>query len=264
MDRLYGRLDRVDRLKGASVRGWPVELIAVRHGQSLTNERYPIADAAGSEDGGVAGPDAEVPLTGLGQIQARDLGTWLASRSPRPDVVLSSPYRRARQTTDIALAGLRQLTGRAPEVRLDERLRDRELGVLQMRTKAAMHRLFPDELARLDAIGEFYFRPTGGESFADVALRMRSVLRDIADDCAGRRVLIIAHDAVVLLLRYVIEGIALEDILGHGPVRNCSVTRWSGESGHPRLVEYNATTHLSGPPTPAIVSPPATPPQPPI
>ncbi len=252
------------RSREDSIRGWPVELIAVRHGQSLTNERYPIADAAGSEDGGVAGPDAEVPLTELGQVQARDLGSWLAARSPRPDLVLSSPYRRARQTTDIALANLRELTGAAPEVLVDERLRDRELGVLQMRTKAAIRRLFPDELARHELVGEFYFRPAGGESFADVALRIRSVLRDIVDDHAGRRVLIIAHDAVVLLLRYVIEGIALKDILDHGPVRNCSVTRWTGESGCGRLIEYNATTHLSRPPTPAIVPPSSAPAEPPI
>jgi broad specificity phosphatase PhoE len=245
----------VERSKEGSARGWPAELVAVRHGQSLTNERYPIADAAGSEDGGVDGPDHEVPLTRLGEIQARDLGGWLASRSPRTDVVLCSPYRRARQTADIAIAGLRQLSGRAPRLQVDERLRDRELGVLQMRTKAAMDRLYPDEMARLAAVGSFYFRPAGGESFVDVALRIRSVVRDLADDYAGRRVLIVAHDAVVLFLRYVIEDIPADEILGHAPVRNCAVTRWTGESGTPKLIEYNATTHLSGPPTPPIVAP---------
>jgi 2,3-bisphosphoglycerate-dependent phosphoglycerate mutase len=227
------------------VRGWPVELIAVRHGESLTNAAFPAADAAGLEDGGVSGSDAEVPLTELGQIQSRELGTWLASRTPRPDVVLSSPYRRARQTTDIALDGLRQLTGRAPDVRVDERLRDRELGILEMRTQAAIRRHFPHEVARRQLVGEFLYRPPGGESFADVALRLRLLLRDISDDFAGRRVLIIAHDAIVLLLRYVIEGIALADVLALGPVFNCSVTRWSGGEAAPRLVEYNATSHLT-------------------
>jgi hypothetical protein len=47
------------------------------------------------------------------------------------------------------------------------------------------------------------------------------------------------------LLRYVIEGIALADVLALGPVFNCSVTRWSGGEAGPRLVEYNAIGHLT-------------------
>lgn len=224
---------------------WPAELIAVRHGESLSNVAFPAADAAGLEDSGVPGSDAEVALTAAGEVQARDLGTWLASRSPRPDVVFTSPYRRARQTTDIALDGLRQLTGRSPEVRVDERLRDRELGVLEMLTAAAIRRHHPQEVARRALVGEFLYRPAGGESFADVALRMRSLVRDLSTDHAGRRVLIIGHDAIVLLLRYIIEGVPHSDVLGLGPVWNCSVTRWSGEDAVPRLVEYNAVEHLS-------------------
>ncbi|MDT5029171.1 MAG: hypothetical protein QOE61_5597 [Micromonosporaceae bacterium] len=224
---------------------WPVELIAVRHGESVVNVAFPAADAAGLEDAGVSGSDAEVPLTEAGQIQAKDLGTWLGSRSPRPDVVLTSPYLRARQTTEIALDGLRQLTGRTPEVRVDERLRDRELGVLEMQTATAIRRHFPDEAARRRKVGDFLYRPAGGESFADVALRLRSLLRDICDDHAGRRVLIIGHDAIVLLLRYVIEGIGYADVLGLGPVWNCSVTRWIAGDAGARLVEFNAVHHLS-------------------
>ena len=227
------------------MRRWPVELIAVRHGQSLTNAAFPAADAAGLEDGGVSGSDAEVALTGLGEEQARDFGTWLASRSPGPDVVLSSPYVRARRTTDIAMDALRQRTGRAPQIRVDERLRDRELGVLEMRTRAAVRRHFPHEVARRRMVGEFFYRPAGGESFADVALRLRSLMRDISEDHAGRRVLIVGHDAVVLLLRYIIEGLAIDEVLGLGPVFNCSVTRWRGGDTELELAEYNAVHHLT-------------------
>jgi probable phosphoglycerate mutase len=237
----------VDQSIQDASRRWPVELIAVRHGQSLTNEAFPRADAAGLEDGGVPGSDAEVALTALGRVQARDLGTWLSARAPKPDVVLTSPYARAVQTTTIAVSALDQLAGRAPEVRLDERLRDRELGVLEMRTRAAIQRLFPDEVARRAMVGEFYYRPAGGESFADVVLRLRTLLRDVSEEFAGRRVLLIAHDAIVLMLRYLIEGIPHTDILGHGPVYNCSVTRWSGDTTGPRLIEYNTTSHLSEP-----------------
>ena len=35
---------------------------------------------------------------------------------------------------------------------------------------------YPDEAKRRDLLGKFYYRPPGGESWADVALRIRSVL----------------------------------------------------------------------------------------
>jgi len=106
-------------------------------------------------------------------------------------------------------------------------------------------RRFPDEVARRQLVGEFFYRPSGGESFADVALRLRSLLRDVGDDLAGKRVLIMCHDAVVLLLRYLIEGIEHSDVLALGPVFNASVTRWAGDTATARLVEFNAVNHLS-------------------
>ncbi len=45
-------------------------------------------------------------------------------------LVWSSPYRRAVQTAEIAL----QASGASLPVRLDERLRDRELGILDLLT----------------------------------------------------------------------------------------------------------------------------------
>jgi 2,3-bisphosphoglycerate-dependent phosphoglycerate mutase len=51
---------------------------------------------------------------------------------------------------------------------------------------------FPQEARRRADVGEFYYRPPGGESLADVALRLRSLLRDI--DLA-RWPLVVAHDA---------------------------------------------------------------------
>jgi 2,3-bisphosphoglycerate-dependent phosphoglycerate mutase len=217
----------------------PAELMVVRHGESVANAAFAAADAAGRVETGVTGRDADVPLSDLGRAQATDLGRWLAALPPEraPEVVLCSPYRRAAETAQLALA---ELPARLP-VRFDERLRDRETGVLELLSRRAVQERFPDEDRRRARVGELYYRPPGGESLVDVALRLRTLLRDLELAESGRRVLLVAHDAVVLMLRYLIEELT-EDGLGavtaDGPVANASVTRWVRD-GRLRLATYN-------------------------
>jgi probable phosphoglycerate mutase len=75
---------------------------------------------------------------------------------------------------------------------------------------------------------------------------VREGLRDLARAHAGQRVLVVVHDVVVLLLRQAIEGIPDEQVWFLGPVHNGSITRWADDGGGLRLVEFNATAHLSG------------------
>jgi broad specificity phosphatase PhoE len=211
----------------------PAELIAVRHGESWANAAFAAADAEDLLDAGITGRDADVPLSPRGRAQAAALGPWLAARVP--DAVLCSPYRRAVQTADAALAAL------DPPLpyRLDERLRDREPGVLELLTAAAVRTRYPAELERRRRVGELYYRPPGGESLADVALRVRSVLHDLADDHPGERVLLVAHDAVVLMLRYVLDGLTEDELYRIAMVRNGTLARWVRHDGVLRLADYD-------------------------
>src|SRR2546430_6681845 len=79
------------------------------------------AEAAGLEVTEIAERDADVPLSPTGETQARALGTMLPEL--RPDVVISSPYRRAAQTASLMVNG-------AAPVRLDEPLPEPALGIL--------------------------------------------------------------------------------------------------------------------------------------
>jgi broad specificity phosphatase PhoE len=215
-----------------------IELIAVRHGESEANVAFPRAAAAGSEETGLTGPDSTVDLTDHGRAQATAVGRWLASR-PAPDAVLTSPYRRARETTRLALTGTSTV-----DVRVDERLRDREWGALEMLTLAAVRRRFPEELRRWQFLGDFRYRPPGGESMADVALRIRSLLADLTLRHAGQRVLVVGHDSTVAMLRLAIEDRSEEDPVD--PIRNASVTRWVAAGGRLTLAEFNGVAHLGG------------------
>ena len=225
----------------------------VRHGEGS-------GDVARTEaDGGAAGivdvdlRDVGVPLSDLGREQAQALGRWLA-RQPdheRPTTILSSPYVRAQQTADEALAAAR-LEHAGLERLLDERLREREFGVLDRLTKAGITSREPQQAEIRAFLGKFYHRPPGGESWADVGLRVRSVLEMLCRELPGERVLISTHQVVVLMFRYVLEAMTEAEVLAvsHAdPVAHCSVTSYVfdpavGRRGRMVLQEYNVVEPL--------------------
>jgi len=233
----------------------PTTLLLVRHGESVGNVAATAADRAGAEVVDIDTRDADTPLSERGAKQARALGTWLGALGPddTPQAVWCSPYLRARQTARHAL----DVAGLDLRVHTDERLRDRELGVLDRLTGTGVRRRLPDEAARRALLGKMYHRPPGGESWADVALRLRTLVPDLERREDGRRVLVVAHDAVVLLLRYVLEDLTedeLMDVVRSGSVRNASVTRldraddaWSlalfDEVGHLEALDAPVTEH---------------------
>ncbi|ACZ92031.1 histidine phosphatase family protein [Streptosporangium roseum] len=225
------------------------ELTVVRHGQSAANAAFAAAEATGALDSGISGPDQDVPLSELGHHQAAQLGAYLVElpAGHRPEVILCSPYLRARQTLQAASATATGRGASLPLPRFDHRLRDRVMGELELLTAAAIEARFPGEAHRRSSVGEFHYRPSGGESFDDVAARLGTLLAELNQHYLGRRVLLVAHDAVVLMLRRLIEGLSwqqMADVVGAGPVANASVTRWRQANGQLRLIDYNRTDHL--------------------
>jgi broad specificity phosphatase PhoE len=232
------------------VRDQVTELTVVRHGQSVANVAFAAAQFSGQLDCGVSGPDAAVELSPLGWTQAEALGRWLADLPPirRPQVVVCSPYLRAQQTLKGATDTAGELGVQLPNAKVDARLCDRLMGELELLTTSMIAKRFPAEVARRRNAGEFTYRPPGGESFSDIAVRLEGLMRDLQTRYAGRRVLLVAHDAIVLMLRYVIERLTFDDlatIIRDGPVANASLTRFDGSSGRLQLVQYNAVDHLS-------------------
>jgi broad specificity phosphatase PhoE len=239
------------------------------------------AQEAGEETIEVPWRDADVPLSPTGEKQAAALGRWIAEHAHYgvPTTAWSSSYLRARQTIGIAL----EEAGVGLHARVDERLRDRELGVLDLLTAHGVDVRHPDEAARRRWLGKFYYRPPGGESWADVALRIRSFLRDVdlgagADEGgSGSRVaarahddtpdseqagtaLVVAHDAVVMLFLYVCGELSEEEILDFSlthTVTNASVTRLVRPSGTGRwtVADFAAEEHLDSLDVPATEHP---------
>lgn len=216
----------------------------VRHGESMGNlaDAHAQKSGAGRLDLDVRDPDVELSDTGRGQAEA--LGAWLAAlpEDERPTAVLSSPFTRALTTAQLATADL------GIRVRTDERLRERDFGMFDRMTGAGIREQFPDEAARRDLLGKFYYRPPGGESWADVALRIRSLLatEGLRHDC--ERLVVVAHQAVIMVFRYVLEELTEQELLvvdQKQQVANASLTRYERDgSGSFRLIAFNEVDHL--------------------
>lgn len=242
---------------------WPEKLWIVRHGQSAGNVARDRAQAAGHHRIDIDIRDMDVPLSELGHRQAKALGDWFAAlpTSERPEVVLSSPYLRALQTArEICDAGG---VVDAHEPVTDERLREREFGIFDRLTTAGIREKYPELAEHRALLGKFYHRAPGGESWADVILRLRGALDTISLHHADRRVLIVCHQAVVLCLRYILEGMDEATVLAidrEGDVLNCGVCEYEFEPDDaklcvPRLVRYNFAAPLLAEHAPVTAEP---------
>ncbi|HEV7610533.1 MAG TPA: histidine phosphatase family protein [Steroidobacteraceae bacterium] len=214
---------------GSNLTEWPTVLWLVRHGESAGNLARDKAHAAGISRIDIAERDVDVPLSPRGLEQSRALGAWFAGLGPQqqPEVVLVSPYRRAMATGEI----IQELCAASDErqVIVDERLREKEFGILDRLTRQGIQEFFPEQAEIRKHVGKFYHRPPGGESWCDVILRLRSALHTLSLYYAGKRVLVVTHQVVVLCFRYLLENLTESELLeidAQGDVANCSVTEY--------------------------------------
>ena len=222
---------------------WPDTIWLVRHGESAGNVARDAAEAAGHPVIDIPTRDVDVPLSARGEQQSHALGRWFGGDQvvAKPTVVLTSTYLRARETAGLLLdaAGLDRsdITFVA-----DERLREKEFGILDRLTKVGIIQKYPEQAEHRRLLGKFYHRPPGGESWCDVILRLRNVIDTLTREYRRERVLIVSHQVVVLCFRYLFERMTEEQILQidrEQEIANCSVTSYEFDSSlgkHGKLV----------------------------
>jgi len=233
---------------------WPEELLMVRHGESEANVRKTAAKAQGLEPSwtGVL-RDQDSPLTELGNRQTFSLGVELRRRYPTTDTykfhpvckgtmiqyIVTSPYVRAKQTTDNVIKGL----GYKPTVVVDERIREIEFGIMDGIDRKRFRELFPSEADRRERDGKYWYRPPGGENRPDVRLRVHSFLDTLNRDYVDTKTLIVCHSVVVLAFRSLLERWQESEYLQvdkEDDVVNASLTIYKREDRRRlRLQEYN-------------------------
>jgi broad specificity phosphatase PhoE len=219
----------------------PATLTLVRHGESVGN----LADAEAQQQKmdrlDLDVRDADVELSETGRHQADALRDWLlkAAEDQRPTVVVSSPYRRAAETAVRATDGLDL------QVVFDERLRERDLGVFNGLTGQGIRSEYAQEAERRKHVGKFYYQPPSGESWADVVLRVRSLLADLRVGFDDARVWLFSHQAVIMSFRYVLDGLTEEELMEvdrTARVGNVSLTTYTRPSGDLELEAFGDTS----------------------
>ena len=249
---------------------WPQVLWIVRHGQSAGNVAREAAEAAAHPLIDITTRDVDTPLSALGERQSLALRRWFGAMPVhyRPTALLCSPYVRAMETSRLVLEAA-GIDPTALATQRDERLREKEFGVLDRLTKFGIRHKYPELSEQRAHVGKFYFRPPGGESWCDVLLRLRSVLDTMTREHRRQRVLIVAHQVIVNCLRYLLERMSEEQILAidnAADVPNCSVTSYefdptAGRSGKLllRLVNFVAPLEEAGTPITAAPDVPGAP-----
>jgi broad specificity phosphatase PhoE len=158
-------------------------LFLVRHGESEGNRDRVFTRSP------------EVPLTELGRRQARAAAERVAARWA-PVRVVSSPFRRARQTAEIfgEVLGL--------PVDVEEDLRERCYGALAGQPYAAAR-----EVAGWSpAASRTWCPPGGGETLIEVAARAGAVLDRVARAAPAEDVVVVSHGAVMTALWWHVTG----------------------------------------------------------
>lgn len=215
----------------------PSSLTVVRHAESVGNVANARARAAEAHQLDLDVRDADVDLSDNGVRQADALGRWFGTLTSdqRPTLVLSSPYRRALHTA-------RRTVGETDvEIVVDERLRERDLGLFDGLTGRGIRDRYAEEADRRARVGKFYYRPPQGESWAEVVLRVRSLFADLRTGLGDARIWLFSHQAVIMSMRYVLEGLdeaELLDLDRELTIDNASVTTYERRAGDLQLTAF--------------------------
>jgi broad specificity phosphatase PhoE/ribonuclease HI len=166
--------------------GTPTRLILVRHGST---EHSPQRKYSGRND---------LALSELGASQAAALGRRASSFGPVA-AVISSPLRRARETAAPIAATL------GCPVEVAEGLVETDFGTWEGLTMAEVQERWPADHAAWLASPEQ--APPGGESFTEVARRVRRARDEIIAAHPGETVVLVSHvTPIKILLVLVLEA----------------------------------------------------------
>ena len=177
-------------------------LFLVRHGQDLDNAHSLIN---GRRD---------TPLTELGRTQALAAAEQL--RSEVISCVYASPLQRATQTASI----ISEKLGIA-ELHVESDLIERNYGILTGRSPDDI----PVHTSNIFVLNDFRYviDSPGVEPYTRLWTRAGDALRRIQNRHVGQRVLIVAHNEVIKMMRANFYGKSWEDELRLPPLNNCEV-----------------------------------------
>ncbi len=191
--------------------------------------------------------DRKTDITKLGEEQARQTGLGLAKTiTEKPDVIIVSPYLRAKKTLDLIRENCPILQG-VPELE-DERIREQDHGLSLIYNDWRLLQVFhPEQKALRDLIGQYDYRYPNGENVVDVRTRSHRWFDKLIRDFAGKKVFVVTHHLTILAIRGLLCNWTAEQFMKedeNNKPDNCGVTLYDcdpnqGKNG--KLIEtfYN-------------------------
>jgi broad specificity phosphatase PhoE len=154
------------------------KFVMVRHGESEGNRERRFTTSS------------EVGLTELGMRQVHKVARTLAQLF-KPQVVVSSPFRRALQTSEIIARELNL------PVETVHDLHERDLGCLKGHSYDDLRAVVLKDPSYDPARG-WSWKPEGGESYEDVRERVMAAIEQLLRTYPREEIVIVSHGGVML------------------------------------------------------------------
>jgi broad specificity phosphatase PhoE len=167
--------------------------------------------------------DENPPLSALGRSQAAAAGR-ARKGTPAPDVVISSGLGRAYETAVIFC----EAAGWKIPVIKESAFNEQSYGLMAHLSEAEQAAQFPEEFQRKFQGGFWFFQPPEGESWLNVHDRMKPAVKRVRRKYAGKHVMLFGHSSGNQVLRLLIEGLTVEQLLAIDlrQSKNCSITTY--------------------------------------
>ena len=150
--------------------------------------------------------DKYTGMTPDGKSDVNELLDAVKSAGILPDEIISSDYRRAKQTARLAAA----LSPKRIDVRIEPAFRERSYGNLYGWSSKYYPMLYPRFNFR-DIESDISLVPPGGESIRDVFGRVGGPFASLVQACPGSTVFVAAHTKVMICMHGILTCISLDE-----------------------------------------------------
>lgn len=222
----------------------PEKVIFIRHGFTVSNEALESKDRLLYEKLAKT-PDHKIWLTDVGKEQARVTGVELREIYGIPKLLLKSGYVRTEETANLILEAYSDEEKEKIVIRRDYGIRERESGYTFGMLIEDVKKEFPKIQEHYEKVGPFFFRPSGGESLAEVSTgRARMFVESMSRLTSGGTVFVVTHGNFTRCCMLNLENWSEDEILSWGgkdPLYNCGIVvyEYSEKEGKFVLREYN-------------------------
>ena len=152
-----------------------MEIYLTRHGQDEDNRN------------GILNGHRDMPLTEIGEHQAKDIGEKIKKHSLAFDAVYASPLQRAHNTAKIISDVADQ-----PDPTVLPDLIERDFGVMTGTLVKDIRKLPPEKILKTKII-TYFLEPDDGETFPQTLSRAEALIQKLREKHEGGKVLVVTH-----------------------------------------------------------------------